>query len=452
MTATIHELPTPSNDVEAALLTAFMWAKPADRSEAAATVDPRHFESGRHRTIWEALTRLHRADQPVEAPVVLDDLERRGHLDAAGGYVYISDVLSAGFDGASVVEYARRVVSRAQRRHAAVEAGHLAHALQDPSVDVAEQVYETVERLLATVNEGEGGVIRIRDLADEIRKLRDEGPFEGYRCGVDSVDRYYRPDAGQLSVVTGTPSAGKSTWLAWYLVQMAAKHQWRVAVFTPESRPYPKWSGKLIEAAAGKPLRSLSNDELERALRWCDEHFEIINDMKDATLRGILANARLVHERRPLNGLVIDPWNWVETSRPPGMNATEYIGLALNEVTRFAIRHNLHAWVVAHPTKMRKVEAGEMAGSYIVPGPYDISDSANWFNKAWWCLSVWRDHLMPQFGEQDYNENRDPHNVDVHVQKARDDDQGRPGVAQLRYLPGSRRYGPLVAHGMGRSM
>jgi hypothetical protein len=444
MSATIHQFPGPANDVESALLASFMWAKPADRSEAAATVEPRHFESGRNRTVWEALVRLHREDLPLEAPALIDELERRGHLEAAGGLASIAELGTAGYSGRSVVDYARRVVSHAQRRHAAIEAGSLAQALQDPTVDVAEQVYSTCERLLSTVNEGEGGVIRIRDMADELRALRDHGPSRGHECGWPSVDRLYRPDPGQLTVITGIPSHGKSVWLAAYLTKMATKHQWRTAVFTPESRPYSKFASRLISCVAGKPFMELDDDELARATEWVDSKFEVVNDMTDATLRGILATTRLIHERRPLNGIVFDPWNWVESSRPQGMNPTEYIGLALNEITRFAIRHNVHAWIIAHPTKMRRVEAGPMAGSFVVPSAYDVSDSANWNNKPWWFLSVWRDALRPELSEDGYLPERDPQNVEIHVQKVRDDDQGHPGVATLRFLPKIRRYGEIT--------
>lgn len=54
---------------------------------------------------------------------------------------------------------------------------------------------------------------------------------------------------------------------------------------------------------------------------------------------------------------------------------TEYVGRAIRQIKAFAKRYQVVFWIVAHPTKPQK-------GTNTMPGLYDISDSANWSNKA----------------------------------------------------------------------
>ena len=62
-----------------------------------------------------------------------------------------------------------------------------------------------------------------------------------------------------------------------------------------------------------------------------------------------------------------------------------YIGRALSEITQFCQQTNTHLFLVAHP---RKIESDN--GSYKKPTLYDISGSADFFNKAYNGLIVFR--------------------------------------------------------------
>jgi twinkle protein len=100
------------------------------------------------------------------------------------------------------------------------------------------------------------------------------------------------------------------------------------------------------------------------------------------------------------------------------MTETEYISQSLTKVRRFARENDVHVWLVAHPTKLRRQENG----SYPVPTPYDISGSAHWRNKADNALAVWRDT----------SEFNNPI-VQIHIQKIRFKEIGQPGMVELRY-------------------
>ena len=123
------------------------------------------------------------------------------------------------------------------------------------------------------------------------------------------------------------------------------------------------------------------------------------------------------------NVLVIDPYNEIEHRRPPNMTETEFISQLLGKVRRFAVNHDVHVFVVAHPVKMPRV-GDKPPGA---PTLYDISGSANWANKADIGLAVHR----PDF---------DGDEVEIHIHKVRHKWVGKPGGMSLRYDRITGRY------------
>jgi len=174
------------------------------------------------------------------------------------------------------------------------------------------------------------------------------------------------------------------------------------------------------------PNLRISKESLLPAIQWLDEHFSFILP-EDETLNvtGVLTLADQLVYRKGIKGLLIDPWNELDHSRPPGFSETEYISASLSKIRRFARERNIHIWITAHPTKLQKADDG----SYPVSNLYDIAGSAHWRNKADNGLSIWRDLSEPKNPE-----------VQIHVQKIRFKENGREGVATLIYDRLTGRY------------
>jgi twinkle protein len=88
---------------------------------------------------------------------------------------------------------------------------------------------------------------------------------------------------------------------------------------------------------------------------------------------------------------------------------------------RFARLHDVHIWVLAHPTK-------PIAGNTTAPPPlWQISGSNHFWNKADYGLSVWRD-------PQDQGKA-----AQCQIEKVRFRETGQPGSVQFRYNGVSRQ-------------
>jgi twinkle protein len=134
-----------------------------------------------------------------------------------------------------------------------------------------------------------------------------------------------------------------------------------------------------------KALIGCSNYEFDRhpqrqaAYAQIESKVRIISNALDEELEfdidTFLETARMSVIRDGARLVVLDPWNEIEHKRNRDESLTEYVGRAIRKVKAFARRYNVAFWIVAHPTKPAK-------GTNVMPSLYDVSDSANWSNKA----------------------------------------------------------------------
>lgn len=268
----------------------------------------------------------------------------------------------------------------------------------------------------------------------DLESFYKSGLPPGLYPGWPSIEKYYTiaQDTGELHIITGIPGHGKSEWLDALIINLAEGEGWNFGIFSPENFPLEYHLSKMAEKFIGKPFGDgfktrMSLGELTQAKIWLNEHFSfILPDEDHLTVDSILELARALVYRRGIKGLVIDPWNELDHSRPSGMTETEYISQSLTKIRRFARHNSCHVWLVAHPTKQTRGTNGK----YPVPTPYDISGSAHWRNKADNCLCVWRD-TDPTINSFE---------VEIHVQKIRKKSIGRLGMAKLRYEYSTGRY------------
>jgi twinkle protein len=279
------------------------------------------------------------------------------------------------------------------------------------------------------------GVIRVGDVMDRVWSLYADGLPPGESTGIRSLDTVYTIKTGYFSMVTGSPGSGKSNMLDQTMVNLAENANWRFAISSLENKHVdrhianimPKWSRK---AFGSKYAHNRMNaGDVNDAGAWMEDHFEFIQP-EEPSLDEILRRARSLVFSHGIKGLVIDPWNQIDHP-PAGLSNGDYISECLSAIGRFAYRHDVHVWLVAHPTKLVK----DAKGLYPVPTLYDIAGSAHFFNKADFGWAMWRNVL-------DWNEP-----VQFHEQKSRHAEIAVPGKILLGYDPATTRYYDLEADG-----
>jgi len=276
------------------------------------------------------------------------------------------------------------------------------------------------------------GIFSMSEMAEDVRNYYHKNYPKGIKVGIPGFDELLQLMLGQITIVTGIPGSGKSEFLDLIAASSAQNHDWGWAVCSFENQPSALHVTKIMEKYCGKSFAKRYDDkhrispkELEDAINFIENHFYFININKvTVTLEGILEKAKELVLRKGIKGLLIDPWNYIEHKFAKGHNETQYISDCLTLLKSFASIHNIHIILVAHPSKMAKIN-----GKYEVPTLYSVSGSAHFFNKTDNGICVHR--------------NFDNNTVDVYVQKIKHSWLGKVGVASFTYNLDTRQYEPI---------
>ncbi len=234
-----------------------------------------------------------------------------------------------------------------------------------------------------------------------------KGELQHWSTGLRMLDPYLRMVPGTLTVFTGFANIGKSTVLSAMIGAQIANHiPVCIASFETDIDILRDSLRQAILRCSEFEMRR--HPELRTADALIEENTSLIYQDVDAedemTLEWFLERCRVAILQHGAKVIVLDPWNELEHKRAHNETETEYTNRALREFRRFAKRHNVCLWVVAHPSKPEK-------GGPSIPKLYQISGSAAWANKPHYGLTYHRPDPSANVGQ-------------FHVTKVR---QGMPG-------------------------
>jgi len=269
------------------------------------------------------------------------------------------------------------------------------------------------------------------DIAPRIEAYHaNPSAYKGKSTGSRKLDELITLKEGNLHIITGIPSSGKSELLDQIMLNTVALHDWHWSVFSPENWPLEAHFAKMCEKWVGRPwsgqghVGQVSPREIKQAQYALSDNITFLDKAEGMMdLDTLLEACKLAHERKKefdkkgISALLLDPWNEISANLPKGTNETNYIGECLSKLRNFGRKNEIGIFIVAHPTKLQKNEDQ----TYPVPTGYDVAGSANWRNKSDAMLSVWRD----------YAENDGV--VQVHVQKVRNKMLGKLGMVELHW-------------------
>jgi twinkle protein len=234
------------------------------------------------------------------------------------------------------------------------------------------------------------GLYDAKHFYEEVDEIYENGIGSGVSTGYKDVDELYTIVEGQLTVVTGHPSSGKSEFVDQIMLNIAKEKGWKFGVCSFENEPRIHIA-KLISKYIGKPFFSgmtprISTHDLEVGKKFVSENFCFLYqaDGSLSTLDSILERLKSAVLRFGIRGCVIDPYNYI--AKDLTTSETDWISDMLTKLRVFAQAHGIHIWFVAHPTKMLRREDGTIPP----PKGYDIAGSASFFSKSDVGLTVHR--------------------------------------------------------------
>jgi twinkle protein len=230
----------------------------------------------------------------------------------------------------------------------------------------------------------------------------------------------------EVSVGTGVPGAGKTSFATWCAHHLVRLHGVRVGMcmFETEATELQRHLFKLN----GVNDRSDATKR-EQVLAHLDKHYRIVHRVEESNeTHGMLWLKRVIHTLAARDGcriIIIDPWNELEHILEKGENMTQYLNLALMKLRQWAEKYDVHICVLAHP---KKVEGNRRLSGY------DIADSAAWANKPGlgWSVNIESDD---KYGEH----------VALLTWKVRSRQETgcKPGMLRMHWIEEDMTYRPI---------
>jgi twinkle protein len=266
------------------------------------------------------------------------------------------------------------------------------------------------------------GVFTTTDFSSDLDLLFSEGLKPGKQINIPEFDQHLTFETGRLYTWTGIPGCGKSEFLDFVLEKLNVLHGWKTAYFSPENHPLQLHASKIIEKLTGCTFSSkkMHKDVYDSAKEYMKDNFFFIAPNDNFTVDNIIEKARICVFKYGVKNIVIDPYNKLEHQYTT--SETQYISQFLDKLTNFAKRNDVAIHLVAHPVKMGK----NANGDYEVPTLYNISGSANFFNKTDFGICIYR---KPGSSISD-----------IHIQKVKFKHLGEPGMVSFAWNKENGRY------------
>ncbi len=193
---------------------------------------------------------------------------------------------------------------------------------------------------------------------------------------------------GQLQVVTGVPTHGKSNIIEWYTLSLVNDNDLKASFYSPEHLPMQLHHSVLASKVIGKPFMGnerMSKDELRAYNKWSSERIFLTapESGKPATWDWLLETFEQQIFRYGVDLFVIDAFNKVKRKAPDSLGEISEI---LARLTLFCQYHNVNVFLIAHPTKMSKNEDG----SFKVPTLYDVKGSGDFYDQTHNGATIYR--------------------------------------------------------------
>lgn len=232
--------PPNAVEVEASVLGAMMLEKEA-APKAFEVLKAEHFYSPKNKLIFEAMTSLFEANEPIDTVSVYEELKKSSRLEDVGGAVYISQ-LAQDISSAANIEYHSRIILEKW----------ILRQLISTSFNIANSAYEGSEDVLDLMDIAESKIFQI---AEESLKESYKSMDKAVREAIEHIEAIHSKNISSFSVPTGfialddilggfqksdliiiaaRPSMGKTAFALSAIRNAAVDHGVPIAIFSLE--------------------------------------------------------------------------------------------------------------------------------------------------------------------------------------------------------------------------
>ena len=240
-TARYDRQPPFSPEAEAAVLGGVLIDESA-MARVADVVDDSMFYREGHRRLFRAMARLFERGKVIDPITVSEDLKAVGELEGIGGWEYLASLLDA-VPTAANIEYHAGIVQEQALLRRLIDAGQeIVRDVYEPGERPVSEILDLAEQRVFNVSQSRGreGFVWIKEVLwptfEHIDKLQETvGGISGLATGFTDLDRMTTGlQPGDLAIVAGRPSMGKTSWVLNVAQTVAIEYGKPVGVFSLE--------------------------------------------------------------------------------------------------------------------------------------------------------------------------------------------------------------------------
>src|SRR2546423_6542222 len=270
-----------------------------------------------HGIIYKTAIALYSRGEPVDWVTVVDELEKRGDLEAAGGKARVAELAVSVPATANAAHYARIVREMGVLRgliNVGGEVARLGWERPGDTEDLLDRAEQAIFQLSQTRVTSEFSHIELllKESFERITALYEAGAdVTGVPSGFRDLDRLtsgFQP--GNLIVVAARPSMGKSALGLCIAANLALRNETPVALFTLEMSKSEVTQRLMCSEAKVESQRlrngKLAVDDWPRLTAACDKLTKApiyVDDTGSITMMEIRSKSRRLKSREPALGL-----------------------------------------------------------------------------------------------------------------------------------------------------
>ena len=421
-------------------------------AKAIEIVDDSMFYREANRRLFRGMVRLFERGDVVDVITLNEELKKTDELESAGGAPYLAELLDAVPTAANIDYHARIVRDKALLRRLIEAASDIIRDVHDQGERSVEQVMDQAEQRVFRVAESHNrqGFVWIKEVLwptfEHIERLQESaGGITGVPTGFRDLDRMTTGfQKGDLVIVAGRPSMGKTSWILNVAQNAAIEHNITVAIFSLEMSKEQLVQRFLCAEGRVDAQRlrrgKMSPEEYQR-LAAAAGHLNTaplwIDDSPGSTVLEMRAKARRLKAETDLGLLIIDYMQLMSGSRRVENRVQE-----VSEISRGlkALARELEVPVVALSQLSRAPEQRTDRR----PQLSDLRDSGSIEQDADLVMFLYRPEYY--FGPVDKDGNSLDGKAELIVSKQRN---GPTGVVELYFHKAYTRFDSVTRKSSG---
>ena len=263
----LGKLPPQAPDLEESILGALMLEKNA-LTNVVEFLRPEHFYSEQHKEIYQAITDLFTASEPVDMRTVVAQLRKNGKLELVGGAFYIAELTSKVSSAANIEYHSRIIIELAIKR----ELINISSQIQQDAYEDTNDVFELLDRTEQSIFKISDSNLRknydtmkslmLKAVQELQEKKNHKDGLTGVPTGFSRLDRVTSGwQKSDLVIIAARPGMGKTAFVVSAMRNAAVDFNHPVAIFSLEMSSI-QLVNRLISAEAELESEKLKRGDL----------------------------------------------------------------------------------------------------------------------------------------------------------------------------------------------